>query len=189
MMRITIRANPKLNLDLAVYPKNNGETHHKIDSKLQEVEGEIYDGVTLELTDKISETRVLYTDGRVYENDNALRAAQSVLKHSESRKGLDITIRKGIPEGVGLGGSSADAAAICKGYALLTGKDFANDFLFKLGADVPFQYFGGCAEVSGFGEIVKPVCSDGNNFVLLIYSGAKVATKEAFDLFDRRGAE
>lgn len=63
-----------------------------------------------------------------------------------------VLIRKRIPAGAGLGGGSADAAAILRwagSRELLRAAE--------LGADVPFCLVGGRARVTGIGEIVDPL--------------------------------
>ena len=63
-----------------------------------------------------------------------------------------VNIDKRIPHGGGLGGGSADAAAVLRwaGYADLAGAS-------SIGADVPFCLVGGRARVTGIGEIVEPL--------------------------------
>jgi 4-diphosphocytidyl-2-C-methyl-D-erythritol kinase len=62
-----------------------------------------------------------------------------------------IEIVKNIPHGAGLGGGSADAAAVLKAL----GADEAVGA--TIGADVPFCMRGGAARVRGIGEIIEPV--------------------------------
>jgi 4-diphosphocytidyl-2-C-methyl-D-erythritol kinase len=74
--------------------------------------------------------------------------------------GVGIRLRKQIPAGAGLGGGSADAAAVL-GAATRLGVDLSGERLealaIGLGADVPFQLAGGAALVSGVGETVSPL--------------------------------
>jgi 4-diphosphocytidyl-2-C-methyl-D-erythritol kinase len=73
-----------------------------------------------------------------------------------------VTVRKRIPPGAGLGGGSADAAAILR-WAGHT--DLATAAM--LGADVPFCLTGGRARVEGIGEIVSPLPPEPGRFTLL----------------------
>jgi len=61
-----------------------------------------------------------------------------------------VRLRKRIPAGAGLGGGSADAAAILKWAGALDLDDAAT-----LGADVPFCVVGGRARVTGIGEVIE----------------------------------
>ncbi len=63
-----------------------------------------------------------------------------------------VTVTKNIPSGGGLGGGSADAAAILR-WAGFTDLVAAA----KLGADISFCIVGGRARVSGIGEIIEPL--------------------------------
>jgi len=62
-----------------------------------------------------------------------------------------LRLHKGIPAGAGLGGGSADAAAVLRAL----GADPALGA--TIGADVPFCVRGGAARVRGIGEIVEPI--------------------------------
>ena len=63
-----------------------------------------------------------------------------------------VNIDKQIPHGGGLGGGSADAAAVLR-WAHYNDLDGAA----TIGADVPFCLVGGRARVTGIGEIVEPL--------------------------------
>jgi len=63
-----------------------------------------------------------------------------------------VTIDKRIPAGAGLGGGSADAAAVLR-WARVEDPALA----LQLGADVPFCLIGGRARVTGVGEILEPL--------------------------------
>ena len=74
-----------------------------------------------------------------------------------------VRLDKRIPAGAGLGGGSADAAAILR-WAGCTSVDVA----VGLGADVPFCLLGGGrARVSGIGEVVEPLPAVDLEFTLL----------------------
>jgi 4-diphosphocytidyl-2-C-methyl-D-erythritol kinase len=62
-----------------------------------------------------------------------------------------VRLLKRIPSGAGLGGGSADAAAVLRWAGW---RDVAGAAV--LGADVPFCLVGGRARVRGIGEVVEP---------------------------------
>ncbi len=63
-----------------------------------------------------------------------------------------VVVSKRIPAGAGLGGGSADAAAVLR-WAGFADRERAA----ALGADVPFCMLGGRARVTGIGEIIEPL--------------------------------
>ena len=73
-----------------------------------------------------------------------------------------VRLEKRIPVGAGLGGGSADAAAVLRWAG-------CDDLLLaaSLGADVPFCLVGGRARVKGIGEIVEPLPFEVREFTLL----------------------
>ncbi|MFM8236282.1 MAG: 4-(cytidine 5'-diphospho)-2-C-methyl-D-erythritol kinase [Actinomycetota bacterium] len=73
---------------------------------------------------------------------------------------LAIRVRKGIPAGAGLGGGSADAAAVL----VALGADPVVGA--ALGADIPFCMAGGAARVRGVGEIVEPATVEPRTVVI-----------------------
>lgn len=83
----------------------------------------------------------------------AWRAAELYLQAAGAPGGVAIRLVKQIPAGAGLGGGSADAAAVLRGLAKMypAGVDLAA-LARELGADVPFLLRGGLAEARGVGE-------------------------------------
>jgi 4-diphosphocytidyl-2-C-methyl-D-erythritol kinase len=89
-----------------------------------------------------------------------------------------VSLTKRIPLGAGLGGGSADAAAVLR-WAGRTDPELA----VQLGADVPFCCLGGRAAVRGVGEVVEslePVART----VTLALPAFGVDTAECYDAFD-----
>lgn len=74
---------------------------------------------------------------------------------------VEVVLRKRIPAGAGLGGGSADAAAVLVGLNEMFGLGLRIDELRgiggEVGADVPFCISGGTAFGEGIGEILTPL--------------------------------
>jgi 4-diphosphocytidyl-2-C-methyl-D-erythritol kinase len=92
-----------------------------------------------------------------------------------------VRLEKHIPPGSGLGGGSADAAAVlrwaeCDELAVAV----------SIGADVPFCVVGGRARVTGIGEIVDPLPFEERTFTLLTPPVA-VSTVEVYRRWDDLG--
>ncbi|MDA8147441.1 MAG: 4-(cytidine 5'-diphospho)-2-C-methyl-D-erythritol kinase [Actinomycetota bacterium] len=95
-----------------------------------------------------------------------------------------VHLVKRIPAGAGLGGGSADAAAVLwwAGYQDTAGAA-------GLGADVPFCLTGGRARVTGIGEVVEPRPFAARRFVLLLppFGVETAAVYRAWDYLRQRG--
>jgi 4-diphosphocytidyl-2-C-methyl-D-erythritol kinase len=92
-----------------------------------------------------------------------------------------VRMVKRIPAGAGLGGGSADAAAVLRWAGV---DDPARAVV--LGADVPFCLGGGRARVTGVGEVVEPLSFEARRFVLLL-PPISVSTAAVYRAFDERG--
>ena len=96
-----------------------------------------------------------------------------------------LTIDKQIPHGGGLGGGSADAAAVMRWMGHPPDTDGLAAAA-RFGADVPFCLLGGRARVSGIGEIVEPLPHLDRTFTLVI-PPLRVSTPAAYRAWDDLG--
>ncbi len=188
MINIIINAYAKINLSLDITGKrDNG--YHDLDSIMQSIN--LYDRVEI-LKNKSCDIKVscakipLPTD----ERNIAYRAAQAFLKNFNiTSMGVDIHITKNIPIQAGLGGGSADAAAVLKGLVELfqveTSHNEMMNLALSLGADVPFCLVGGTKRCKGVGEILldSPPLPDCK--LILCKPQAGVDTKEAYAVSDK----
>jgi 4-diphosphocytidyl-2-C-methyl-D-erythritol kinase len=92
-----------------------------------------------------------------------------------------VHVDKRIPHGGGLGGGSADAAAILR-WAGVSELDTA----VALGADVPFCLLGGRARVRGIGELVEPAAHEPLT-VTLVVPPLHVSTPAVYRAWDELG--
>ena len=101
--------------------------------------------------------------------------------------GLSITLEKNIPVGAGLGGGSADAAALLRAVNALSlmplGKDALYHLAASLGADVPVCLAGGCQRIAGIGEDMTPVDLNFTGSILLVNPRIPLSTKDVFTRF------
>ena len=90
-------------------------------------------------------------------------------------------VEKRIPHGGGLGGGSADAAAVLRwaGFDDLTAAS-------RLGADIPFCLVGGRARVRGIGEIVEPMGFEPLE-VTLVIPPLTISTPAVYRAWDELG--
>lgn len=98
-------------------------------------------------------------------------------------KGGGVRISKAIPAGAGLGGGSADAAAVLR----ILDKVDCTELALELGADVPFCLRGGRAIVQGVGERVSRKRFEHARFLLLL-PPFSISTPMAYAVYDEIGA-
>lgn len=124
-------------------------------------------------------------------DDNiVMKAARALAAHAK-RDGLGAHIRleKNIPSGAGLGGGSADAAAVLRGLNDLWALNLSPDVLARLGlslgADVPVCLVGGAAHVLGIGEKIEKTTAMPKLPVVLVNCGRSLATEKVYQNYDR----
>ena len=112
------------------------------------------------------------------------RAAESISDVVDGIGGLEIQINKRIPVAAGLGGGSANAAAVLLGVNQLYELGLTNETLLKigatLGADVPFCIQGGAAVGTGIGDQLNPLPPLTGATILLANIGLPISTAEVF---------
>ncbi len=121
-----------------------------------------------------------YADGVPLDDSNLVRRALTAVGRT-----ADITIDKRVPHGGGLGGGSADAAAVLRWAGHPTTPD-GLERAAKLGADVPFCLVGGRARVRGIGEVVEPLPHVAR-WVTLVLPPLRVSTPAAYRAWDDLG--
>jgi 4-diphosphocytidyl-2-C-methyl-D-erythritol kinase len=96
---------------------------------------------------------------------------------------FSINVEKNLPIGAGLGGGSADAAAIIRFITNCCDKPLPNpEELSKLGADISVCIFNNSARVGGIGEIIDPIdISKFDLWVVLVNPGVFMSTKNVFE--------
>lgn len=103
-----------------------------------------------------------------------------------------LDLDKQLPHGAGIGGGSADAAAVFRGldrWFGLTRMPAVYDRLFRaaaeLGGDIPFSLVGGLAHCTGIGERIRPLKEMPVRPMLLIQPRVRISTPAAFRCWDR----
>ncbi|MBI1737398.1 MAG: 4-(cytidine 5'-diphospho)-2-C-methyl-D-erythritol kinase [Candidatus Rokubacteria bacterium] len=174
-----LHAGAKVNLVLEVLGKRE-DGYHEIATVMQAVD--LSDRVVLEPAERLelrTSDPALPTDA----TNLALRAALVLAKAAGLDRGARITIDKRIPVAAGLGGGSADAAAVLVGLNRLWGLRWPAGRLaevaVELGMDVPFFLHGGAALGTGRGERLERVGAMSLALVL-VNPGFPVSTAEAY---------
>lgn len=110
----------------------------------------------------------------------AYQAASRIKERYGIRQGVHIHIDKKIPVAAGLAGGSSDAAATLRGLDRLWNLNIPHEDMMELGAaigsDVPFCITGGTALATGRGEILTPLASPPDCWVILAKPPINVST-------------
>ena len=180
-MKIQSRACAKVNLFLEVIKKRE-DGYHDICGVFQEIP--IADEVEVTAHPRKGELKVTMKGMDLpQEANSAAEAARLFLDTYGIKQEIEIRIVKHIPQAGGLGGSSADAAAVVNSLGLLFKIPLEKEFIEKLafvGADIPFMLTGGTALVEGMGERVTPLFSHLDLPLVIGYPGVKVDSGWAY---------
>ena len=182
-VKISLKASAKINLSLYITGKRE-DGYHTLDGVMQSVS--LFDKVTIKKQKGI----VVFCKGLdIAEKDNiAYKAAILFFESANLDGGAKITISKNIPAVAGLGGGSADAAAVLVGLNKLYGEVLNENELLKialkLGADVPFFIKGGTARAEGIGEKLTKINVNPTLYYIIVKADTKPSTKEMYEKLD-----
>lgn len=192
---ITEPCHAKLNLALSVGPPGV-DRMHPIASWM----------VTIDLVDELSVTRLepeslsryasLWHDDAPrpsdidwsVRDDLTVRAHLALEQHTGRDLPVQMLLRKRIPVGGGLGGGSANAAAMLRATNRLFTLGLSDDELAEigsgLGSDVPFLVHGGSAVVEGLGDRVSIMPPVAESQLVLVFPAEACPTGRVYSIFD-----
>lgn len=155
MKNINLKAPAKLNLSLNLLPRRGARGFYQV--RFINVQAELHD--TVSLSRRAGGPGVTLNGEHADGSDLACRAAALMAGRYGIREGIDISLEKRIPVRAGLGGGSADAAAVINGIDALFGLDLPQEervgVAEQLGMDVCYCVIGGLCAVGGIGSRVK----------------------------------
>jgi 4-diphosphocytidyl-2-C-methyl-D-erythritol kinase len=128
-------------------------------------------------TDHLEILNPFATEVATDENNLIVRALRLVGRRA------GVRVEKSIPVGGGLGGGSADAAAILRWAG-----GVSNDVAVTLGGDVPFCQLGGRALVEGVGERLSTLPYEERNLTLIVPDFG-VSTAACYRAYDEMRAD
>lgn len=178
-----LRSYAKVNLTLDILGRRK-DGFHELDTVFQHIE--LYDEIELIDSDKIEiGCNLKFLES---EDNLAYKAAILLKEKFNINKGVSINIKKNIPIGAGLSGGSSNAAAVLKGLNVLwdlrLNKEKLIELSKELGSDVAFHIIGGTCRGKGRGEILEKINDIEKYYVVLVYPGFDISTKEAYSNLD-----
>ena len=175
---LRVEAHAKVNLTLEIIGKRSDGFHNLV-SVMQTID--LRDEIVLTPADDIT----LTCDKPSLKNEDnlAFTAAVALKRATGASGGVHIDIRKSIPEAAGLGGGSADAAAVLKALNELWVCGLDDDALAstgtEIGSDVPYLLQSGTALVQGRGEDVSALPNAALEWLVLLTPDVKLENKTA----------
>lgn len=181
-----VAAHAKINLSLDILGRRP-DGYHELDTVFQRL--------------ALHDTIVLWpwADGTLVECDRrdlpagpanlAYRAAEILRREYGRAPGVRLRIRKRIPVAAGLGGGSADAAAVLRAlpeFWRLPAPDDArlHALARELGADVPFCLAGVTARARGVGDVLERLPGFTGVDVLLVKPAERLLTERVYREYD-----
>lgn len=186
-MNTSVKAYAKINLALNVYDRKE-DGYHNID--MITVPLDLHDIIELELLPKGYESYITSDDDLLPTDE--LNLSNKAFRKMKDKFNIDknvlIHIYKRIPMCAGLGGGSADAAAVInatlKAIKLKPSQDDLISLASSIGADVSFCLYNKPARCRGIGEKLDFITLKKRYHVLLIKPNEGVSTALAYQTFD-----
>ncbi len=186
-MNTSVKAYAKINLALNVYDRKE-DGYHNID--MVTIPLDLHDIIELELLPKGYESYITSDDDSLPTDESNLsnKAFRKMKEKFHIDKNVLIHIYKRIPMCAGLGGGSADAAAVInatlKAIKLKPSQEDLISLASSIGADVSFCLYNKPARCRGIGEKLDFITLKKRYHVLLIKPNEGVSTALAYQTFD-----
>jgi len=183
MKSIQLKAMGKINLGLDVLRRRE-DGYHEVRMVMQMVN--LYDRIKIT---KIRKPKIYISTNLNFlpnnENNIAYKAAKLLMEEFGIKAGVYIEVEKHIPVAAGMAGGSSDAAAVLYGINRLFRLNLNIAQLMergvKLGADVPFCVARTTSLCEGIGEIITPLQSIPDCYILIAKPGFSVSTKYVYE--------
>lgn len=183
MKTIEIYAPAKINLSLDITGIRD-DGYHLLRSVMQSIS--LADKLRITIADGPAAIRLTADRPEIPldSKNTCYRAAEFWLEKCGNSYNIMIDIEKHIPSEAGLGGGSADAAAVLNGLNSLAGNPLTRAELLeaaaRTGADVPFCLNGGTALCEGIGELITPLKPMPDRHLLLLKPDFGLSTPAVF---------
>ena len=179
--------NAKINLGLNIIRKRS-DGYHDLETLFYPIA--IHDAVEIIKSNTKEEVSISFSgipiNGKT-EDNLCFKAYNLVKKDFPQLTAIKIHLHKTIPAGSGLGGGSADGAAMLKlldrKFDLKFSTEQLLNYALQLGSDCPFFIINKPCFGSARGEFLEPVSVDLSQYkFVIVYPGIHIGTSEAFSL-------
>jgi len=187
---IKCKAFAKINLFLNVFDKTKDNLHN-LNSLVCFIS--LYDEISISENKEFSLKVKGPFKNFITDKNIIKKTVRSYSKFLNIKTKYKIILNKKIPVSAGLGGGSADAAAVLKGLNNLNNKKIKQKDLFniamKIGSDVPACLYNKNVFFSGYGQILSKAPKLPTFFALLINPGKELSTKNIFNMYKKKNSK
>jgi 4-diphosphocytidyl-2-C-methyl-D-erythritol kinase len=181
MRQITVESHAKINLTLDVVGRRD-DGYHDIISVMQSIG--LADRIRIRKNQRGPIFRVTNAHLPTDRRNLAFQAMEAICNFAGIQPQFEIILEKRIPVSAGLAGGSTNAAGVLKGINQLSELNVPAADLYQiavaLGSDVPFCMEGGTALAEGRGEILTPLKSMPDGYLVLFKPIFSVSTAQIY---------
>lgn len=183
-----VRAYGKINLTLDVLGRRR-DGYHLLDTVMQTVS--IWDELEIQQSHEPGIHLQCNRESLPLDSKNTVYRAVKLFMEDQGllNEGVSVFIRKYIPSRSGMGGGSADAAAVLRGLNEMFRTNLSAEKLMeigeRIGADVPFCVVGGAARCTGTGAEVSPAPAMPKCWLVVCKPPVGMSTPRAYALLDQ----
>ena len=178
-----IKAFAKINLGIWTIGKRE-DGYHEIKTIFHPID--IFDEIEIRKSELV---KIKCEGGPEGDKNIAIKVLENLSKYKNKFYGAEIYIKKNIPIGGGLGGSSSDAAFILKGlneiYSINLKKEELYEIAKSIGSDVPYFLYCKTMKGEGRGEILEEINTDFKGNFFIFYPGFEISTSWAYSEIDK----
>lgn len=186
------KAYAKINLGINVINKDEKDSYHNLDMIVVPIE--LHDRIEIEVLPFGFDTLITSDDKELPTDETNIvyKVEKALQERCQYKEKLRIHIHKIIPVGAGLGGGSADGAAVLVGINKLLKLKLSLDELcqigLKVGSDIPFCLRNIASRVQGKGNILTPIKQKKKHEVLIVFPKQGLSTKDVYINYDKVGS-
>ena len=186
------KAYAKINLGINVINKDEKDSYHNLDMIVVPIE--LHDRIEIEVLPFGFDTLITSDDKELPTDETNIvyKVEKALQERCQYKEKLRIHIHKIIPVGAGLGGGSADGAAVLIGINKLLKLKLSLDELcqigLKVGSDIPFCLRNIASRVQGKGNILTPIKQKKKHEVLIVFPKQGLSTKDVYINYDKVGS-
>ncbi|MBL6722899.1 MAG: hypothetical protein ISQ13_02685 [Candidatus Margulisbacteria bacterium] len=149
---------------------------------------DLFDECTLKKSSLPSHS-VTFLNQDISKKNTCTKVFESMAPYSKTM--WDLSIKKHIPLGSGLGGGSSNAAALMRSLNAIEGLNLdpgaMNKMAFSVGSDTPYFLTGGFCDVSGRGDVVHALTNQPPLCFVLLMPRIECSSKSVYECLDTRG--